>query len=103
MVICCDINGNELDSGKRYYTTMTKSGRQWVPTFIEYVDPDRCIGCGLCVRVCLQGVYKMIGVDKREVTTKIKGKKRTRTTDKMAVVVNPDACLGDCHCHKILS
>lgn len=98
---CCDVLGKHLPQNRNYYANETKSGKQWIPAFVEYVDPKRCIGCGLCVKVCLPGVYEMKRVKARKVTVKIGDKKVTRTVTKVAVVVNPDTCFGDCHCHMI--
>lgn len=53
--------------------------------YVQSVDPEKCIGCGRCVKVCLGGCYEM-----QEVEGETK-----------AVVVNPANCMGDCHCHKV--
>jgi NAD-dependent dihydropyrimidine dehydrogenase PreA subunit len=53
--------------------------------YVQAVDWDDCVGCGLCVNVCLGGCYELSEVD----------------GEKKAVVVNPDNCMGDCHCHKV--
>lgn len=98
--VCCDILGNELDVGE-WYQGKTKSGKHWVPAYVEYIEENRCIGCGLCVKVCVGNCYEMKAVPERKVTVAINGKQKTLTVKKIAVVVNPDNCMGDCHCHKI--
>jgi Nif-specific ferredoxin III len=30
--------------------------------FLEAIDPESCIGCGRCFKVCAQGVLTMMGV-----------------------------------------
>ncbi len=97
---CCDILGNELGEGEWYQVT-TKSGESWVPTYIEYIDESKCTGCGLCVKVCVGHCYEMRAVPEREITVAINGEQKTVTARKVAVLVNPDDCMGDCHCHKI--
>ncbi len=97
---CCDVLGNELGVGE-WHQAKTKSGKQWVPTYVEYIDEKRCIGCGLCVKVCVGDCYEMKMVPEKEVTVTINGKQKTLAVKKIAVVVNPDNCMGDCHCHKI--
>lgn len=82
---CCDAAGHELAAAKDYQKNKDNSGKDWTPAFIESVDPEKCIGCGMCVRVCLNNVYEI---------KEINGKK-------VSVVVNPDDCFGDCHCHKV--
>jgi len=65
------------------------------------LDENKCIGCGLCVKVCVGNCYEMKMVPEREVTVAINGKQKTLTVKKIAILVNPDNCMGDCHCHKI--
>lgn len=87
--VCCDALGKELKSGKKFVTNRTASGDEWVPAFVQKVDAEKCIGCGSCVRVCLGGCYEM-----KEAI--INGKKK-----RAAVVIHPENCFGDCHCHKV--
>lgn len=98
---CCEVLGNRLNLSVDWWTNRTSSGEPWVPAFVEKVDPGKCIGCGLCVKICLPGVYKMEKTAPRRVTVKVNGKDVAREVDKVAVVVNPDLCMGDCHCHMI--
>lgn len=98
---CCDVLGRELDPTKEWYTSETKSGSSWIPAFIERIDPSKCIGCGLCVKVCTGNCYELKETEEREVTVSMGGRQATKRVRRVAVVVNADACLGDCSCHKI--
>ena len=42
---------------------VTRDGTAWEPQYIEAVDPEKCIGCGRCYKVCGWGVLKMMGID----------------------------------------
>lgn len=77
---CC----GKTDKGN-YYRAETKAGKKWTPFFIEYVDTDRCLGCGRCVEVCSRGVYEAREID---------GKK-------IVVPVNAGNCVGDGSCHMV--
>ena len=41
---------------------LTRDGTPWEPMFLEAIDPESCIGCGRCFKVCAQGVLTMMGV-----------------------------------------
>lgn len=82
---CCDAVGNELNLNKNWIKFKKASGEEWLPAFVQKVDWHKCIGCGMCVRVCLGNCYQL---------KKVNGKL-------VSVVVNPKNCYGDCHCHKI--
>lgn len=82
---CCTILGDKLDPEKNWVTNVRKNGKEWIPIFLEYVDPEKCIGCGLCLKVCTGKCYKM----------------RVINSKKVAVAVHPENCLGDCSCHLI--
>jgi ferredoxin len=34
---------------------LTRDGTPWEPMFLEAIDPESCIGCGRCFKVCAQG------------------------------------------------
>ncbi len=38
---------------------LTKGGREWNPRFIEAVNPETCIGCGRCYKVCSRDVFDL--------------------------------------------
>lgn len=88
---CCDILKNELDQNKNWFKSKRANGKEWIPAFLQYVDAEKCIGCGMCVKVCLGNCYEL----QERV---INGKKK-----KVSVAVHPKRCLGDCHCHKVCS
>lgn len=82
---CCTILGNKIDHKQNWTTNTRKNGKKWIPMFLEYVDPKKCTGCGMCVKVCTGNCYEI---------QQINGKK-------VSVAVRPENCLGDCSCHLI--
>ncbi len=99
--ICCDVLGRHLDPNIKWYTARKASGEKWIPAYVKYVDPEKCIGCGLCLKVCIGGCYEMRDIVAKEITVSIGGKIETVKVRKQAVVANQENCYGDCHCHKI--
>ena len=77
---CC-----EIDDSVAYYQGETKSGQKWTPAFIEYIDEEKCNGCGMCVKVCSRGVYEIQELNGR----------------KISVAANACNCVGDGSCHMI--
>ena len=33
-------------------TGLTRGGTAWIPEFVTFLDPKKCIGCGRCYKVC---------------------------------------------------
>jgi len=40
----------------------TRDGRPYAPSYLDSIDPDLCIGCGRCFKVCGLGVMTLKGV-----------------------------------------
>ncbi|MCA1908894.1 MAG: 4Fe-4S binding protein, partial [Magnetospirillum sp.] len=43
-------------------TFTTRDGTPWTPKYLDSIDPELCIGCGRCYKVCTQGVLKLMGI-----------------------------------------
>ena len=41
-------------------SALTRDGRGWVPSYLDSIDRDMCIGCGRCYKVCVRGVMEPI-------------------------------------------
>lgn len=39
---------------------LTRGGAEWTPHYLESIDPEACIGCGRCFKVCGQGVMSPV-------------------------------------------
>jgi Nif-specific ferredoxin III len=65
-----------------YLTGRTRGRREWIPRFVKAIDPERCIGCGRCIRICARDVLAPAEVDEEE------------SAKMFASVANPDDCIG---------
>ncbi|MCK8817274.1 4Fe-4S dicluster domain-containing protein [Natroniella sulfidigena] len=68
-----------------YYTGRTKDGAKYRLMFVSGVNWDKCVGCGICIKVCANKILKFVNTEKG-----------TKTT-----VVNRGDCLGEGHCIKL--
>lgn len=41
---------------------VTRDGTPWEPLYLDAIDPEVCIGCGRCFKVCTRGVMTMMGM-----------------------------------------
>lgn len=41
----------------------TRDGRQWVPSYLESIHQETCIGCGRCFKVCGREVLALRGLN----------------------------------------
>ena len=65
-----------------FITGFTRGKKQWTPQFIKAVDPERCIGCGRCMKICAHGVLAPAEVDEEE------------SAKMFCSVTNPQDCIG---------
>ncbi len=45
------------------FTVTLPSGMVWTPHFVASIDPEKCIGCGRCLKICSRTVLELRGVD----------------------------------------
>jgi Nif-specific ferredoxin III len=41
-------------------TGLTRGGTAWIPEFVTFLDPKKCIGCGRCYKVCPRNVLDLV-------------------------------------------
>ena len=41
---------------------ITRGGKKWTPQYLERINPERCSGCGFCLKVCPMGVFQSSGL-----------------------------------------
>ena len=76
-------------------TAVTRDGREWMPRYLDAIDPKACIGCGRCYKVCGRGVMAPLEMewdddeDDEDVTSTIMG------------VADGGACIGCEACSKV--
>lgn len=79
----------------------TRDGRTWVPSYLDSIDQERCIGCGRCFKVCGRGVMepgeKEIDVDEDDDEY---GEEAAST---VMTVADAGACIGCEACAKVCS
>ena len=68
----------------------TYGGLPWTPQFVEKIDSDLCMGCGRCVKLCVQ---KCLGFESFE--------DDEGTERHIAIIANKDKCIGCRACGSI--
>ncbi len=80
-------------------TAVTRDGREWRPAYLLGIDPETCIGCGRCFKVCgrdvmtLQGITEdgdLVGLDDDEEILR-----------KVMMVTDSGACIGCGACARV--
>jgi len=71
-----------------FLTATTKGGGTWTPAFVEFIDHEKCIGCGRCFKACSRKVLGPEDLVDEE----------TDSTRMVMAIVNPDNCSGCAAC-----
>src|SRR5512143_2677152 len=79
----------EEDFMTQGYQALTRDGTPWTPRYVDAVDPESCIGCGRCYKVCSQNVFKAVGIGDDGEEVDVDDAERVIMT-----VANKGACIG---------
>lgn len=77
-------------------SALTRGGAEWVPSFLDAIDSDTCIGCGRCYKVCGQGVLGPVDRPVDEDDDEDEG-----MGGSVMSVADPDACIGCGACGRV--
>ncbi|MBT3070528.1 ferredoxin III, nif-specific [Rhodomicrobium sp. Az07] len=84
---------------------LTRDGREWEPQFLIEINPETCIGCGRCFKVCDRSVMTLKGItDEGELVT-LDGDDDEDCDDeferKIMVLSDAGNCIGCSACHRV--
>lgn len=68
----------------------TYGGSPWIPLYVEGIDTSKCLGCGRCVKLCVQ---KCLGLESFE--------DDEGTERHVAIIAQKDRCIGCQACGSI--
>ncbi|MGE4278495.1 MAG: ferredoxin III, nif-specific [Magnetospirillum sp.] len=81
-------------------TFTTRDGTPWTPKYLDSIDPELCIGCGRCYKVCTQGVLKLMGIsDEDEFCDPFDDD--VEVVRKVMVIDKAGACIGCSSCETV--
>jgi len=78
----------------------TRGGRAWTPDYLVAIDPEVCIGCGRCYKVCGRNVMTLFGLhEDGEVVED--DEYDDEIVKRVMQMADPDACIGCGACARV--
>jgi Nif-specific ferredoxin III len=77
----------------------TRDGRVWNPSYLQSIDPDTCIGCGRCFKVCGRSVMTLQGFTEDGDLVSLDDDEEILR--KVMTVTDPGACIGCGACSRV--
>jgi len=78
---------------------VSRDGRPWQPSYLLGIDPETCIGCGRCFKVCGRSVMDLKGVTEDGEIVDLDGD--DEILRKIMTVADPGACIGCGACSRV--
>lgn len=83
------------------FTVSLPCGEIWTPQFIKEIDPEKCIGCGRCFKVCARDVFTLVGLDESGKYIAIDDDDDEEYEKKVMAISHEENCVGCEACAKI--
>jgi len=80
---------------------LTRGGREWVPDYLVSINPDLCIGCGRCFKVCGRDVMTLKGVNEEGEIIDLDEDEDDEIEKKVMAMIDQDACIGCGACARV--
>ncbi len=77
----------------------SRDGRVWEPSYLLGIDPEICIGCGRCFKVCGRSVMSLHGITEDGEVVSLDDDDEIER--KIMVVTDPGACIGCAACSRV--
>jgi Nif-specific ferredoxin III len=78
---------------------VTRDGRPGQPSYLLEIDPETCIGCGRCFKVCGNSVMNMKGITEDGELVGLDSDDEIER--KIMTVADPGACVGCAACSRV--
>lgn len=85
------------------FSVTLPSGQQWMPTFVQSINEDTCIGCGRCFKVCPRGVLELVGLNDEgeRVGLDLDDDDDEEYEKKVMTIAHGEQCIGCTACARI--
>ncbi|QNT70954.1 ferredoxin III, nif-specific [Defluviicoccus vanus] len=77
---------------------LTRDGTPWTPLYLDSIDPEICIGCGRCFKVCGQNVMALKAINE---DGEIVDPEEEESERMITVVENSGNCVGCRACMRV--
>ncbi|MET4072421.1 Nif-specific ferredoxin III [Bradyrhizobium sp. S3.2.6] len=78
----------------------TRDGRDWRPDYLVWIDPNKCIGCGRCYKVCGREVMTLNGLSEDGEMIDL-DEDDDEVEKKVMVMKDEGACIGCSACARV--
>ena len=79
----------------------TRGGREWTPDYLVAINPELCIGCGRCFKVCGRNVMELRGLDESGAFVEDEEEDEDEIVKRVMAMADTDACIGCGACARV--